>query len=232
MALLNTHPLRDRLLAKGGMLAQFLNVADGLPKQKKVLRLLECCCDLDQLLPGVIDGRPFGHVAGKSTLVYDLGDNKKASRLLEEINRLLKPYRFRRSVAQYLLVDQDGTPSIQTHTAVVRPVPFSRRELGSTIELTGAVELLLDLAEQGALDRVRLCPMAGKRTDKTAQHKCRGWFMADRTDQKYCTASCGRKNYRQTHKEVLRAQMKKYRKNQRAEERQYDKFQKEHYAKK
>ena len=168
--------LRERLLAKGEILAQFLNVADGLAKQKRVLDLLERYRNLQHLLPAVVAGRPLGRVQGgpsAGALIYDLRENKKAARLVMQINRLLARYRFLRAVPITLLVGADEAARIETETFPVRIVPFSKFERGSTIEEHGAVEKVIELADAGELDRLRKCAFCSK------------WFMATRTDRIY-----------------------------------------------
>lgn len=167
--------LRQRLV-KGEIVAQFLNVAEGLAKQKRVIDLLERYRDLQNLLPAVVAGRPLGRVQGgpsSGALAYHLRENKRADRLVKQINRLLARYRFRRAVTSVILVGADNAARIETATYPVRLVPFSKFERGSTIEEHGAVELVIELATAGELDRLRQCAYCSK------------WLMASRTDRVY-----------------------------------------------
>ena len=195
-----TSVLRERTLAKGGILADFLNVATGLAKQKRLLDLLERYRKLQQLLPTVrsflrIKGGPLG-----GALVYDLRANKEALSLIKQINRLLARYQFRRAVSQAFF-RENQTPTIETGTYSYRSVPISRGERrnlemgrgSGTVEEHGAVEEVLDLAEAGELDRLRQCGF------------CERWFMASRPDQLYCTAKCSGKRHRQERKESGKA---------------------------
>jgi hypothetical protein len=180
----NSHSQRERMIAKGELVAQFLNVANGLPKQARVLQLAKACVKLQAFLPMIIKHGPIYQVVGApATSVCDMNVNKKARRLLVEINRVLARYRFRRVVPSVVFWNGDEPPTLQTHAVPLRFVPFSKKELGSTVEETGAVETALELAEWGALDRLRQCKV------------CRTWFMAGRTDQTYCGSKCIRAKY-------------------------------------
>jgi hypothetical protein len=194
------------LQAKGAILAQFLNIADGLAKQKRVSGLLERYRELQNLLPAVVSGRPLGQVRGgprAGALAYDLRENKRAARLVRQINRLLARYRFRRLVPITLLVGRDETPRIETETYAAHAAPFSRIEMtrGSTVDEYGAVEQVLDLAEAGELDCVRKCRF------------CEKWFMANRSDHIYHEA-CAAKQHRKDRKDsgIANEYMKWYRK--------------------
>jgi len=191
MATLKNGILRDRVLAKGDLLAGFLNVGNGLAKQKRVLDLLERYRALQDLLPAIIAGRPLGHVQGgprSGALAYNLRENKKAARLVRQINRLLARYRFRRAVPITLVVGRDEAARIETETYPTRSIPFSRFERGSTIEEHGAVELVIELAAAGELDRLRKCVF------------CSEWLMASRTDRIYHDG-CDAKQHRKERKD-------------------------------
>jgi hypothetical protein len=175
-----------RIKIKGDILAQFLNVAEGLPKQRIVLNLLEQCRNLQKLLPTVVEGRPLGRVAGgplAGALAYDLRKNRKAASAVREINRILEGYSFRWAVPISLFVSGTEVPTVQAELYSTRPVPFSKRERGDTMEMHGAIEKVLELARIGALDAMKRCP------------NCQHWFMAGRKNQDYCNADCARKNY-------------------------------------
>jgi hypothetical protein len=186
--------LRDRLLAKGEIVAGFLNVAHGEAKQKRVLDLMERYRKLQHLLPGIVAGRPFRRVQGgpyNGELVYDLRESREAARLVKQINRLLAHYRFRRAVPVTLQFAADESPRIETETYPTHSVPFSRGELrnlqmgrgSGTMEEHGAVENVIELAAAGELDRLRECAFCSK------------WFMASRTDRIY-HEGCGVKQHR------------------------------------
>jgi len=201
---MNNGILRDRLLVKGEIVAQFLNVAEGLVKQKRVIDLLERYRDLQHLLPAVVAGRPLGRAEGgpfSGALAFDLRENKRADRLVKQINRLLARYRFRRAVTSVVysdarqerrrtefVGDDPYAARIETATYPVRRVPFSKFERGSTIEEHGAVEYLIELATAGELDRLRKCAFCSK------------WFMASRTDRIY-HEGCAAKQHRKERKD-------------------------------
>lgn len=172
----------------GAMLAQFLNVAEGLPKQRVVLDLLEQCRKLQRLLPAVAQGRPLGRVEGTSALIYDLRGNRQAANAVREINRILARHPFRWAVPVTVSTSEGEGPTVQANAYPTRPVPFSNRERGSTIEMHGAIEKVLELARIGALDGLKRCP------------QCQRWFMAGRRNQEYCSADCTRKNYYEAHR--------------------------------
>lgn len=224
MDLSNKAPLRERILLRGDFLAQFLNVTNGLAKQKDVLRLLKCCRILQGLLPQIVQTGPLYHSADTPTFYCNLSNNKRASRIVREINRVLKPYSFRQSVSSLLYLSKDEVehPTLKIEAVPLRRVPFSKLERergGPLIQVAKAVELLLSLAEWGELDRLRQC------------FTCRQWFMAGRTDQLFCGTECSKKKYRSRKRAMLREYMREYRRRPKQNPHKIKILKGEHHAK-
>lgn len=177
------------------MLARFLNVADGKSKQN-VLGLLERCKELPQLLS---QARLLGAATGTPLAIYDVGAARRSKRLLEDINRLLAPYKFQRVVDRYLFVDSGEAPTIQISSVPCHLVPFAPQIRASTVNEDGAVDFLLSLVESRALDRLHTCPV------------CAQWFMAERTDQQFCSLRCSRRKHRIQNKKRWNKYMRLYR---------------------
>jgi hypothetical protein len=195
------------MLVRGGVLAQFLNAVDGKAEQKRVLRLRDYCLLLQQCLDEIIEAGRFIHAelapsvrAGRvvyqsPTLYCGWVADKKVGRTLRETNQLLARYSFRRSVPVILKLTEEGPPTVSTE-AVPR--------LKSEQEETRAVEMLLSLAEWGALGQLLHCPA------------CKRWFMARRTDQVFCSTECGkRQHYARRDPKEWNAYMRKHRRRER-----------------
>ncbi len=186
--------LRDKMLLRGGTLARFLNDAPERAEKERVLQLRECCLRLQQGLTKVI--RAGEHVVRSSSSFWcGWAADKDIRALLRETNQLLARYSYRYAMPPFLPLT---TGDYVTVAAELQPVKV-KRERG--LPTGKAIELLLSLAEWGALQRLLQCP------------NCRKWFMAGRTDQRFCSAVCNTKHHNQN-KDLKKyaAYMRKYRK--------------------
>jgi hypothetical protein len=188
------------------LVAQFLNVARGLPKQKHVIDLLKICVKLSEIplsncATGLrVTSRPyFGYV------FYDIKKNPLARKLVGDLNQILgsRLYRGRRAVGLTQLVAPGKRPGWEHTWAPLRLIPFSKRERGTTIEKTYAIEILLDLLAEGELWRLQQCSSCGL------------WYAVHQKRQKACP-SCAPK-------ERLRRYMAGKGKKRREEKRQQNK---------
>src|SRR5271167_715925 len=171
--------LRERMQARGGMLAEFLNSAS-VSAQHRVLRLRDCCLRLQEHLDDIartgrhVEFAPLSFVRAGKEIVQPgwycaWGADKRVSRLVGETNRLLARYTYRRTVPFIFRVTQGELPTLR---ADVEARTKTEREE------TTAVDMVLSLAEWGTLDWVQPCPV------------CKRWFMRARKDQVFCSQQC------------------------------------------
>jgi hypothetical protein len=209
--------LTQRVLTKGGLVAEYLNAVD--PKRRRrMLALVEPIQRLTELLPEIMQGRPFVSLAGgRKFLWYKLTSNPKASLLLRRINRQLAPYVFRRQLPTSFFVYEDEPPALWTNQSrpELKP-PTSRKgaiegRYGIPLSDEYVVTLVLEVAEAAALNRIRQCP------------NCHQWFMAHRSDQEFCKGECSRESYYEANKQKWPEYQKAYRKNQKEREQYQDK---------
>jgi hypothetical protein len=194
---------RERIFVKGWHLIEgFLNNETIAPsKRQLVMQLLARYGELQGLLPQILKKRPLGRQEGTSCLIYDLTENPQLRKCIQDINRLLEPFTFRAGIGRYVFVGQDQSPRIATEIGA-ELVGFSKQEVG--IDLSHAVALVMQLAEEGETERLRQCP------------NCQRWFFG-RPDKECCTDACYRASYRRRpkFKEKNAAYMRKRRKRDR-----------------
>src|SRR5437879_3862005 len=173
---------------RGFLVAQFLNVASGLPKHRRVLDLVKICARLSEMtLTNCATGLRvtsrlspyFGHV------FYDIKKNPQARKLVGDLNRLLfARYRGWRAVGVTQFVAPGDHPHWQHNWVPLRPTGFSKRERGTTIDETYAVELVLDMLAEGDLWLLRQCS------------SCNLWYSVHQNRQKACPSCAPRERRR------------------------------------
>jgi hypothetical protein len=198
--------LRDRILAKGWIVAYVLNRVKGPPK-RTLISLIEHYQNLERLLPKVVSAqRAWRIVSGpyEGAFSYPLSANKEAARSMKTINRLLSRHHFRRQVAGDVMVRSDMAPSIRTETYAAHGLKSGKKdtERGWTDDDEyDAVEKVTELAVAGELRRLRKCGF------------CFQWLMATRTDRVY-HEECAAKQHRKQRADsgIRNEYMKWYRK--------------------
>jgi hypothetical protein len=201
------------MLGRGAVLAEFLNAANGAAQQR-VLRLLASCRKLQEML-----------LPTKATVLLPVANavgvwwyhptSKSIRARMDEIDRLLRRYRFRWQVQRWLQVAKGQPPTVQTEARAATAASGRQRKYGAHIPIdeAKAVELLLSLAEWGALARLLPCPV------------CQRWFMAGRTDQQFCSGRCTTQhNNRDKDLAEAAAYMRKYRKEKKEREQRQERI--------
>jgi len=174
----------SRVRASAGLVAQFLNTARGLPKQKRVLDMLGMCTELSQMslqhcATGervISPGPDFGKV------YFDLRKNPRAHRLVDDLNKMLRRYTRGFHAVGLSLATAGQRARWESNWAPLKIVPFSKRERGTTIEQGYAIELILSMLAENGLGRLRQC-------------SCGLWFAARVRKQTACGEKCRRKRY-------------------------------------
>jgi hypothetical protein len=167
------------------MLADFLNVRDDewSPKQQRVLEVLRQWLELREILPGM---RSYQHSKDRKyeyIEFYDLNEHPRARVLKESLIQLLSRYAIPPTVG--LPFKYPGSePQLGIGWAAIRLVPYGKGQRGY-IEESYAIELLLKLAEQGAIKRLRHC-------------LCGHWFWARNAKKNSCSPTCRHNKYEKT----------------------------------
>jgi hypothetical protein len=214
----NTY-LRTRMLFQGDRLAQFFNNASEQAGRGRILQLREYCLRLQKRLDEIIRaGRHINATPSGSdeppTLWCVWGVDKEVGLLMRETDQLLArySYSYRRSIRWALPLTAEGPPTV---SAELRPIQHRKRlkvSIRRVISEGEAAELLLNLAEWGSMQRLLQCP------------NCRNWFMAGRTDQRFCSAKCTTQHHNRTRDpEEWAAKMRKYRKDKKEREQRQEK---------
>jgi len=165
------------------MLPWFLNRTEAIPERNRVLALMEKM----KRLAAIYDAQRTNPAAERHTLmdIVRLDPPAEAAALQDEINRELAHYPVRHAVSGATQHDR-GLWILPQNIRDGGDVAASRRAGEFTVTESEAVGMLVSLAADGLLDRIRRCGWRG----------CEKWFIASRRDQRFCSESCKRKHQR------------------------------------
>lgn len=175
----------------GEMLANFLNAAKGLAKQREVVEIFHLCRQLDELRrkkpPFPLPKQPTQEVTEYLSQYY---------MLTKRLNNALEKYRFRPVLA--------GHDPYRIDWFVAKPGKPSKREIkqaeaSGTVPLPSisAINIILEMTANGTLDRVRECI-------------CGRWFFAATNKKVVCSDACRFEKYKQKDKDAFKKQRADY----------------------
>jgi len=169
--------LRELAMKRAGHLANFLNATQGMAKHKNVLRVLELTRRLQAFTwkapPDFDDPQVQAAEIKRGILEGDL-------------DKALELYKFRPAVSSLYQFSVHWVP-VGRHHLTKREIAAWKLAQKLPIGEIGSVQVILDLASQGLLDRVRQCE-APHRDRPTG--RCGNWFVAVNNKKAVCGDSC------------------------------------------
>ncbi|MGC2112649.1 MAG: hypothetical protein WA655_24230 [Candidatus Korobacteraceae bacterium] len=183
---------------RGQRLALFLNATDGIPKQRYVLRVIDIC---HRLLAVMWRSQP--NVEEPDVMKVEI----RRGILEGELNDALRQYRFRPSVSAFYQFSVHWLPDVRptmTKLEIERWKTAGQLPIGEV----GAIQIVLDLASLGLLDRIRRCEVPYSKGPEL----CGNWFMAINNKKRVCGDNCRvrKGQYGDGFKQKRRSYMRKY----------------------
>lgn len=155
------------------MLPWFLNDQKNAAQRSRVLALLEKLRELDTLYSAEREAPTTERIGFLDTAF--ITPPPEAAALQAEINAMLAKYQTKPVISGAT----EHAPGL-----LILPQPAKQEPESTDWRVTEAhaVEMLVSMAETGMLDRVRQCEW------------CKRWFVASRSDRRFCKEPCKRKH--------------------------------------
>jgi hypothetical protein len=175
-------------------LRTFLEIAEGSPEQNRVSELLSELRELWEIMAGL----RFHRYGNADIYFAHIDRHPRGHQLRQSLIRKLARYEIALSIG-IPYKRRDGIARMDAGWPVLERIPFQKYDKGLAISEKYAVQLLLRLADQGALDSIKKCI-------------CGVWFIAERRNHQSCSDKCRHKRYEQgeSAKEKRRKYMRNY----------------------
>jgi hypothetical protein len=165
------------------MLPWFLNRTASIPQRNRVLALLEKM----RRLAAIYEAQRANPAAERRNImdIVKIDPPADAAALQNEINHDLARYPIRHAISGASLGDP-GLWVLPHNLRDGEKVAAQRRDGNFVVTESEAVGMLVSLAADGLLDRIRQC----------GWRECEKWYIASRRDQRFCSEPCKRKHQR------------------------------------